>query len=45
MSQSNDKNNKRLRISDFIEHKRIAVFENVKQMNIEGIIAKNLVNI
>ena len=41
ISQSNDKNNKRVRISDFIDQEGIGTFENVKKMNLEGIIAKN----
>ena len=45
ISQSNNKNNKRVRISDYIEQQGVAVFENIKKMNLEGIIAKNkLVN-
>jgi bifunctional non-homologous end joining protein LigD len=39
LSQSND-NKKRVRISDYIEQQGVAVFENIKKMNLEGIIAK-----
>ena len=38
VSQSN--NRKRVRISDYIEQQGVAVFENIKKMNLEGIIAK-----
>jgi bifunctional non-homologous end joining protein LigD len=38
ISQSNNK--KRVRISDYIEQQGVAVFENIKKMNLEGIIAK-----
>ena len=41
ISQSSHKNNKRVRISDFIDQEGIGTFENVKKMNLEGIIAKN----
>jgi bifunctional non-homologous end joining protein LigD len=41
ISQSNDKNSKRVRVSDFIDQEGIGTFENVKKMNLEGIIAKN----
>jgi bifunctional non-homologous end joining protein LigD len=40
LSQSNYNNKKRIRISDYIEQQGVAVFENIKNMNIEGIIAK-----
>jgi bifunctional non-homologous end joining protein LigD len=33
-------NRKRVRISDYIEEQGVAVFENIKKMNLEGIIAK-----
>jgi bifunctional non-homologous end joining protein LigD len=33
-------NKKRVRISDYIEQQGVAVFENIKKMNLEGIIAK-----
>jgi bifunctional non-homologous end joining protein LigD len=39
LSQSNN-NKKRVRISDYIEQQGVAVFENIKKMNLEGIIAK-----
>jgi bifunctional non-homologous end joining protein LigD len=38
VSQSN--NRKRVRISDYIEQQGVVVFENIKKMNLEGIIAK-----
>ena len=38
ISQSNNK--KRVRISDYIEQQGVTVFENIKKMNLEGIIAK-----
>ena len=38
ISQSN--NNKRVRISDYIEQQGVSVFDNIKKMNLEGIIAK-----
>lgn len=38
VSQSN--NRKRVRIFDYIEQQGVAVFENIKKMNLEGIIAK-----
>ncbi len=38
ISQSNNK--KRVRMSDYIEQQGVAVFENIKKMNLEGIIAK-----
>jgi bifunctional non-homologous end joining protein LigD len=38
ISQSNNK--KRVRLSDYIEQQGVAVFENIKKMNLEGIIAK-----
>jgi bifunctional non-homologous end joining protein LigD len=38
INQSNYK--KRVRISDYIEQHGVAVFENIKNMNLEGIIAK-----
>ena len=38
VSQSNIR--KRVRISDYIEQQGVAVFENIKKMNLEGIIAK-----
>jgi bifunctional non-homologous end joining protein LigD len=40
LSQSNNNIKKRVRISDYIEQQGVAVFENIKKMNIEGIIAK-----
>jgi bifunctional non-homologous end joining protein LigD len=39
ISRSNN-NKKRVRISDYIEQQGVAVFENIKKMNLEGIIAK-----
>jgi bifunctional non-homologous end joining protein LigD len=39
LSQSNN-NKKRVRVSDYIEQQGVAVFENIKKMNLEGIIAK-----
>jgi bifunctional non-homologous end joining protein LigD len=38
ISESNNK--KRVRISDYIEQQGVTVFENIKKMNLEGIIAK-----
>jgi bifunctional non-homologous end joining protein LigD len=39
LSQSNN-NKKRVRISDYIEQQGVVVFENIKKMSLEGIIAK-----
>jgi bifunctional non-homologous end joining protein LigD len=38
ISQSNNK--KRVRVSDYIKQQGVAVFENIKKLNLEGIIAK-----
>ena len=40
-NSSNRNNKKRIRISDYIEEQGIDVFEKVKKMGLEGIIAKN----
>jgi bifunctional non-homologous end joining protein LigD len=37
---SHSNNNKRVRLSDYIEQQGVAVFDNIKKMNLEGIIAK-----
>jgi len=41
MKNNNNNNNNRIRISDFVDERGIDIFQRIKSMDLEGIIAKN----